>query len=128
MTVISNCCDTVSIPSDTFTVIIVLPFAFSIELNTSEYIPSDTEISSFVRLDIRAVLLDKASTVKSSSSASVGSIWIVILSKSSFTASGLEIESNTGVSLIFSTVNINCTVSESSRPSFTVILISVVPK
>ena len=42
--------------------------------NRSEYVPSDTEISSFVRLDIRVVLLDKASTVKSSSSASVGVI------------------------------------------------------
>ena len=128
MTVISNCCDTISIPSDTFTVMIELPCALSIGLSASVYVPSDTDISSFNKFEIKAVLLDNTSTVKSSSSASVGIIWIVILSPSSSTTLGSSIDDNTGVSLIFCTVNVNWTLSESNSPSFTIISIFTLPK
>ena len=127
-TVISNCCDTVSNPSETLTVIIELPFAFAIGENKSEYSPPLTEMSSLDKLGTKAVLLDNASTVKSSSSASVGLIWITILPLSSSIELGSSIDDNTGASFIFTTLNVNWDISESRLPSFATILISANPE
>ena len=77
-------------------------------------------ISSLVKLAIKLVLLDIASTDNTSPSISKGWIWIVILLSSSFTESGSEIADRDGASLTFSTFKLKETASELICPSFAI--------
>ena len=76
--------------------------------------------------ETRLGLLDDAVTVNKSSSLSVGEISIIILLSSSFTKSGSSIELRTGISLIFSTVKVNCTISEIRPPSSVAVILTIV--
>ena len=127
-TVISNCWETTSVPSETFTVIKEFPYLLSNGSKFNVYVPLLLIMSSLDKLAIKLVLLDTASTDNMSPSISEGWIWIVILSSSSFTESGSGIADRDGASLIFTTFKLKDTASESICPSFAITEIVDKPK